>query len=125
VLSDRGLGPAIEALAARAPVPVQVTATPAERLPQPVEAAAYFVVAEALTNVAKYAGATYAVVRVDHLGDRVLVEIRDDGSGGADPAAGSGLRGLTDRLAALDGVLEVESPPGSGTTLRAIIPLGG
>ena len=124
VLSDRGLGPAIEALAARAPVPVEVTGTPAERLPQPVEAAAYFVVAEALTNVAKYAGASHALVRVDHLGDRVLVEVRDDGAGGADPGAGSGLRGLSDRLAALDGALEVESPPGAGTTLRATIPLG-
>ena len=123
VLSDRGLGPAIEALAARAPVPVEIASAPAKRLPQPVEAAAYFVVAEALTNVAKYAHASQARVRVDLLEDRVVVEVTDDGTGGAYPEGGSGLRGLTDRLGALDGSLEVESPPGVGTTLRATIPL--
>jgi hypothetical protein len=91
-------------------------------LPEPVEAAAYFVVAEALTNVVRYADATSAHVAVSRDGDRVLVEVCDDGVGGADPAAGSGLRGLADRVAALDGRLEVRSPPGAGTTVRAVIP---
>jgi signal transduction histidine kinase len=95
---------------------------PAERLPAPVEAAAYFVVAEALTNVAKYAGASSAEVRIGRNGGYAIVEVRDDGVGGADPAVGTGLRGLADRLAALDGRLEVHSPPGHGTTVRAEVP---
>jgi signal transduction histidine kinase len=122
VLSDRGLGAALDALAQRVPLPVEIVAAPAGRLPAPVEAAAYFVVAEALTNVARYAGATHARVSVTHAAGRVLVEVADDGTGGADPANGSGLRGLADRVAALDGRLDVESPPGVGTTVRAIIP---
>jgi signal transduction histidine kinase len=122
VLTDRGLGPALDALAQRMPLPVEIAAAPAGRLPDPVEAAAYFVVAEAITNVARYAGATHARVAVTRDGDRVVVEVADDGVGGADPAAGSGLRGLADRVAALDGRLEVESPPGGGTTVRAVIP---
>jgi signal transduction histidine kinase len=122
VLSDRGLGPALEALASRIPLPVEIAALPGERLPEPIEAAAYFVVAEAITNVARYAGATHAEVRVSRDGDCVVVSVADDGAGGADPAAGSGLRGLADRVAALDGRLEVSSPPGGGTTVRAVIP---
>jgi signal transduction histidine kinase len=122
VLSDRGLGPALEALAARIPLPVEIAALPSERLPAPVEAAAYFVVAEAITNVARYAQATHAEVAVCRDGDHVLVRVTDDGVGGADPAAGSGLRGLADRVAALDGRLEVVSPQGGGTTVRAVIP---
>jgi signal transduction histidine kinase len=122
ILSDRGLGAALEALALRLPLPVEIAAPPARRLPEPVEAAAYFVVAEALTNVVRYADATSARVAVSRDGDRVLVEVCDDGVGGADPAAGSGLRGLADRVAALDGRLEVRSPPGAGTTVRAVIP---
>jgi signal transduction histidine kinase len=122
VLTDRGLGAALEALADRAPVPVEVAAIPPERLPDPVEAAAYFVVAESLTNVAKYARASHAEVRVGRENGVALVEVRDDGVGGADPAAGSGLRGLADRLAALDGRLEIESEPGRGTAVRARIP---
>jgi signal transduction histidine kinase len=122
VLSDRGLGPALDALAQRVPLPVEIVAAPAGRLPEPVEAAAYFVVAEALTNVARYAGASHARVSVTHASGRLLVEIADDGAGGADPAHGTGLRGLADRVAALDGRLDVESPPGIGTTVRAIIP---
>jgi signal transduction histidine kinase len=122
VLSDRGLGAALDALAQRIPLPVEIVAAPAGRLPEPVEAAAYFVVAEALTNVARYAGAGHARVSVTHASGRLLVEVADDGAGGADPAAGSGLRGLADRVAALDGRLDLESSPGVGTTVRAIIP---
>jgi signal transduction histidine kinase len=122
VLTDRGLEPAVQALAARAPVPVDVEAMPTDRLPAAVEAAAYFVVAESLTNVAKYARAEHATVRVGRRDGFAVVEVRDDGVGGADPAAGSGLRGLADRLAALDGRLEVQSPPGGGTVVRANIP---
>jgi signal transduction histidine kinase len=122
VLTDRGLAPAVQALAARAPVPVDVEAMPTDRLPAAVEAAAYFVVAESLTNVAKYAQAEHASVRVGRQDGFAVVEVSDDGVGGADPAAGSGLRGLADRLAALDGRLEVHSPPGGGTVVRANIP---
>jgi signal transduction histidine kinase len=122
VLTDRGLEAALEALADRAPLPVSLDQMPAERLPAPVEAAAYFVVAEALTNVAKYAGASSAEVRIGRNGGYAVVEVRDDGVGGADPAVGTGLRGLADRLAALDGRLEVHSPPGEGTMVRAEVP---
>jgi signal transduction histidine kinase len=122
VLSDRGLGPALEALANRIPLPVELTELPEDRLPAPIEAAAYFVVAESITNVARYANATHAEVSVSRNGDHVLVRVTDDGCGGADPGAGSGLRGLADRVAALDGRLEVTSPPGGGTTVRAVIP---
>jgi signal transduction histidine kinase len=123
VLSDRGLGPAVEALAVRSPLPVRVVEVPEDRLPEPVEAAAYFVVAEALTNVAKYAGASEATVAVRRTNGHAEVEVADDGVGGADPLRGSGLRGLADRLGALDGSLSLDSPPGSGTTLRAEIPV--
>ena len=123
VLTDRGLGAALEALAGRSTVPVELGAVPAERLPPPVEAAAYFVVAEALTNVARYADADRAEISVSGADAAIVVAVSDDGVGGADPAAGSGLRGLADRVAALDGRLEVESPPGEGTTVRATLPL--
>ena len=122
VLSERGLEPALQALATRAPVPVTVQAQ-AERLPEPVETAAYFVVAEALTNVAKYAQATRATVVVRRSNGRVTVEVSDDGVGGADAAHGSGLRGLIDRVAALDGTLSLESPAGHGTRVQAEIPV--
>jgi signal transduction histidine kinase len=122
ILTDRGLAPALEALASRAPVPVEIDAVPDSRMPMPVEAVAYFVVAESLTNMAKYADAEYASVRVLRENGYAVVEIEDNGIGGADPSAGSGLRGLADRLAALDGRLEVDSPPGVGTTVRARIP---
>jgi signal transduction histidine kinase len=122
VLSERGLEPALHALASRAPVPVEVEVG-AERLPEPVESAAYFVVSEALTNVAKYAEASHATVAVTRDNGRVLVEVADDGVGGASAEGGSGLRGLADRVAALDGRLSVESPRGRGTTLRAEIPV--
>jgi signal transduction histidine kinase len=124
VLTDRGLGTALETLANRAPVPVELGALPDERLPEAVELAAYFVVAEALTNVAKYSKASYATVQVERDNGRVLVEVADDGIGGADPDRGTGLRGLADRLAVLEGRLEVESEQGQGTTVRARIPCG-
>ncbi len=123
VLTDRGLPAAVRILASRAPVPVEIAALPDARLPPPIEIAVYFVVAEALTNVAKYARASSAAVAVAVAGGRVRVEVSDDGVGGADVAGGSGLRGLSDRVAALDGRLELVSPMGGGTTLRAEIPL--
>jgi signal transduction histidine kinase len=122
VLSERGLRTAIESLALRAPVPVELESLPSERLPEAIELAAYFVVSEALTNVAKYADATLATVSVERHNGRVVVAVADDGVGGADPARGSGLRGLADRMAVLEGRLEVESEPGRGTTVKASIP---
>jgi signal transduction histidine kinase len=122
VLSEHGLAAALEALAARLPLPVEISALPDERLPEAVEAAVYFVVAEALTNVTRYANATHARVVVSVDLDTFDVRIIDDGIGGADPAKGSGLRGLADRVSALDGRLEVESEPGRGTTVHARIP---
>jgi len=122
VLSDRGLEAALEGLAQRAPLPVELTACPRGRLPDQVESAAYFVVAEALTNVAKYARASRARVNVTHENGGVLVEIADDGVGGADPSRGTGLRGLRDRLAAVDGALEIDSRRDRGTIVRATIP---
>jgi PAS domain S-box-containing protein len=122
VLTDRGLGAAVEALVARSPLPVEAEV---EQLPLPatVEAAAYYVVAEALTNVVKYAQASAAVVRIAKENGVLAVTVGDDGVGGADPSAGSGLRGLADRVAALDGSLSVSSPEGGGTAVRAEIPL--
>ena len=123
VLSARGLDAALEALAERSPVPVAFAATPGEdRLPEAVEAAAYFVVAEALTNVVKYADASKATISVTRRDGTAVVEITDDGVGGADPRRGTGLRGLADRVSALDGSLALESEPGQGTCLRAEIP---
>lgn len=122
VLTDRGLEAALSALAGRAPLPVEVVGTPDQRLPEPVESAAYFVVAEALTNVAKYANASHAEIDVTRRNGIATVEIRDDGVGGADPDAGTGLRGLADRVAALDGKLDVVSPDGGGTIIRAQLP---
>jgi signal transduction histidine kinase len=123
LLADRGLGAALEALAARAPVPVDVTGIPRRRLPPAVEATAYYITAEALTNVAKYAQASSATVVLDADRHRLRVEVRDDGVGGAHPAALGGLHGLSDRVGALDGLFEVHSPPGQGTAVIAEIPL--
>ena len=122
VLSDRGLDTALETLARRAPVPVELHRLPEERLPEAVELAAYFVVAEALTNVAKYASATHATVDVRRLNGKLVVRVADDGVGGADPEVGTGLRGLADRLAVIEGRLEIDSEPGKGTTITAKIP---
>jgi signal transduction histidine kinase len=123
VLTDRGLESALEALTSRAPLPVTLEVESEDRLPGPVESAAYFVVSEALTNVAKYAQATEATVAVRRSNGRVTVDVSDDGVGGADAAGGSGLRGLADRLAALDGTLRLDSPAGHGTWLHAEIPV--
>jgi signal transduction histidine kinase/PAS domain-containing protein len=122
VLTERGLGPALASLADRAPLPVDLD-LPDERLPGPVEAAAYYVVSEALANVAKYARATSVSVRVAQADGRALVEVADDGVGGADPEQGSGLRGLADRVEALEGRLAVASRAGEGTRIHAEIPL--
>jgi signal transduction histidine kinase len=102
---------------------VRVLALPQRRLPEPVEAAAYYLVAEAVTNVTRHARASVATVSVTRTDDRARVEVRDDGAGGAEIGHGSGLRGLADRLQALGGHLELESPPGEGTTLIGTIPL--
>ena len=123
VLTDHGLRAAVEMLADRAPFPVEVERTPERRLPEPVEAAAYFLIAEALTNVAKYARASGARISISASEGSVVVEVSDDGVGGADPATGSGLRGLADRVEALGGSLEVSSPDGAGTSLKAEIPV--
>ncbi len=123
VLTERGLGPALDALAARAPVPVELTAVPDERLALPVEAAMYYVVAESITNVAKYAHASGATVSIDCSNGAATVIVADDGVGGADPAGGSGLRGLAVRVEALNGRLDVASPPGGGTRITAEIPV--
>jgi signal transduction histidine kinase len=122
LLTDRGLDAALAALAARAPLPVEIEGAVGGRLDEPVEIAAYFAVSEALTNVAKYADAGSATVRMCHDGGRLVVEVHDDGRGGARPEDGSGLRGIADRLGALDGRLSVDSPAGEGTRLRAEIP---
>jgi signal transduction histidine kinase len=118
VLADRGLPAAVEALAGRAPMEVGVLVNVEDRPPPVVETAAYFVVAEALTNVAKHAGGAPAQVAVVREDDRLVVEVSDEGPGGADPA-GSGLAGLSHRVEALDGTLTVDSPRGGGTSIRA------
>ena len=123
VLSDFGLEAALDGLAARSPVPVELDSALGERLPGPLEIPLYFTVAEALTNVAKYAGATEIRVRLFHEESSVVAEVSDDGCGGADPSAGSGLLGISDRVGAVDGTLTVTSPPGQGTTVRVEIPL--
>jgi PAS domain S-box-containing protein len=121
-LTDGGLQPALAALAGRSRIPARVVAVPDARFPAAIEAAAYFTVAEALTNAARHAAAKQVEIEVGRLRDHLRVEIRDDGCGGADLNGGSGLRGLADRLAALDGSLYVSSPSGEGTVLRAEIP---
>ena len=122
VLTDRGLDAALEGLAARTPLAVELEPV-GRRLPEPIEAAAYYVVSEAVTNVVKHASATSVKVAVEAVNGHVAIEVADDGIGGADAASGSGLRGLADRLDALEGRLTVESEPGSGTRVLAEIPL--
>jgi signal transduction histidine kinase len=122
VLTDRGLEAALESLAARTPLPVEIEGAHAT-LPAAVEAAAYYVVSEALANVAKYAQASLVKVTVEQVNGCAHVEVSDDGVGGADPGRGSGLRGLADRVASLNGKLAIDSPPGAGTRVRAEIPL--
>jgi PAS domain S-box-containing protein len=123
VLTDKGLPAAVESLASRAPVCIDLHCSLAERLSAPIEAAAYYLVAEALTNVARYADATKATIRLARENGCALVEVVDDGIGGARLDGGSGLRGLKDRIDALDGSLEINSEPGVGTSIRASIPL--
>jgi signal transduction histidine kinase len=124
VLTDRGLDAALSAVAARSPVPVRLSVDVQPRPSLTIESIAYFVVTEALANVAKHADAAQAEVRVERVGDVLRVEVRDNGQGGADPVGGSGLRGLTDRVAGVDGRLTVDSPAGGGTTLIAEVPCG-
>ncbi|WP_203236836.1 sensor histidine kinase [Nocardia panacis] len=124
ILADQGLDGAVAAVAARCTVPTAVRVELDRELPAAVEAAVYFVVTEALTNIARHAGATSAAVEVRTTADGVAVEIRDNGRGGVDPARGTGVAGMLRRLEALDGVLTVDSPPGGPTVLRAVCPCG-
>ncbi|MFI9571320.1 DUF4118 domain-containing protein [Microbispora rosea] len=124
ILSKGGLGPALKMLARRSSVPVDLRVGVRERLPERVEVAVYYIVSESLTNVAKHAHASLVDIDVHATGGRATVVIRDDGTGGADPAKGSGLIGLSDRVQALDGTIEITSPAGHGTTLTAVIPVG-
>jgi signal transduction histidine kinase len=123
VLADRGLAPALETLATRSPLPLLLEGVPEERLETALEAAVYFVVAESLTNAVKHAEASEVHVRMARTSGELTVEIADDGHGGADPAGGSGLRGLADRVEALGGTLAVESRTGAGSVVRARLPL--
>ena len=125
MLTEQGLEAALQVLAARAPLPVELEVRLPERLPESVEATAYYVVSEALANVAKHSNAESTRVYAERAGIRALVEVADDGVGGADPRGGSGLCGLRDRVEALDGTIVVESPPGQGTLVRAELPLRG
>jgi signal transduction histidine kinase len=122
ILADRGLDPALSSLAARVPVPVDLSVRLQEPVPVEVEAAAYFVVSEALANAARHAAATRIAVDVGREGNAVVIEVRDDGSGGAIATTGSGLAGLGERVAALAGVLVVDSPAGGPTVVKAVIP---
>jgi signal transduction histidine kinase len=122
ILEDRGLDAALSAVVARTPVPVTLDVDVAERPPAVVESTAYFVVTEALTNVARHSSATRAAVSIARAGNRVVIEVRDDGVGGADPAQGTGLQGLRDRVTALGGTLHLVSPPGGPTTLLVDLP---
>jgi signal transduction histidine kinase len=123
VLTDEGLGPALETLTRRAPVPVIVSELPSRSLPPEVEAAAYFITAEAMANIAKHARAKAMSITVAPSEDLLVIEISDDGIGGARTPKDGGLAGLLDRIAALDGTLRISSPPGRGTCLHAEIPL--
>jgi signal transduction histidine kinase len=121
---NHGLQAALNSLATRASVPTSVSFESPGRLPEPVELAAYFVACEALANVAKYAHATQATVRVSRRDGMAVLEVADDGVGGADESAGTGLQGLADRAAALGGTLRILSPPGGGTVVTAELPCG-
>jgi signal transduction histidine kinase len=123
ILTEEGIAAAVESLADRSPVPVRIERATQARFPDAVEATAYFVVAECLANVVKYASATRAVVTIEETDGALIVEVADDGIGGADATTGSGLRGLTDRVEAVGGRLTIESPPGRGTVVRAEVPI--
>jgi len=124
VLHDRGLDAALSGIAARAPLPVRMRVTVGERASPAVEAVAYFVVSEALANVAKHAHASVVDVAVERVGDRLRITISDDGCGGADGHRGSGLKGLAQRTRSVDGTLRVDSPAGGPTTIVAVLPCG-
>jgi signal transduction histidine kinase len=122
VLTDRGLTAALDGLVGRSPVPVELDADGCDELPEPVQITLYFIVAEALTNALKHSGCARVTVQVGAEDGAATVEVRDDGVGGTDPNQGSGLRGLADRVSALGGTLEIASPAGRGTTIRARVP---
>ena len=122
ILTDHGLAPALRALTRRAPIPVRLEEVPEERFPEPVEATVYYLVSEALTNAARYAEASAVEVRLTSSNGRLRIEVADDGRGGARAGVGSGLRGLADRVEALSGRFELESPLGAGTVVRAELP---
>lgn len=124
VLTDRGLGAALASVAGRSPVPVDLRVNLPERPPATIEGIAYFIISEALANVAKHANATSAKVSVARTGARLVLEVTDDGDGGADPTKGTGLTGLADRVAAIDGWMHVTSPSGGPTTLTVELPCG-
>jgi signal transduction histidine kinase len=125
VLADRGLRPALVSIAERSTTPVEISCGFEDRLPAPHEAALYFTASEAIANAAKHARATLVEVHLERDDQRVSIEIRDDGVGGVDPNRGTGVRGLADRIEALGGSLVVSSTPGSGTSIRAVVPLPG
>jgi signal transduction histidine kinase len=122
ILTEEGLPAAVESLADRSSIPVRVVADFDGRLPEPIEAIAYFVVSESLANITKYAHASRARVRLSRQNGTLQVEVADDGVGGADASRGTGLRGLEDRVSAVRGTFSVETPPGGGTRVRAEIP---
>jgi signal transduction histidine kinase len=124
ILAEGGLRPALKTLARRSPLPIDLDIQVDRRLPEPVETAAYYTVAEALTNAAKHAHATAADIKVTERDGILYVRVRDNGCGGADFSSGSGLVGLKDRAEALGGHFRVDSPPGVGTTLDITLPLG-
>jgi signal transduction histidine kinase len=123
ILAEGGLSPAVKTLARRSPVPVELELRVQARLPDVIEVAAYYVVSEMLTNVAKHAQASVVHVEVEVIGGALRISVRDDGVGGADPARGSGLVGLKDRVEALGGRISVQSPSGEGTTVDVGLPL--
>jgi signal transduction histidine kinase len=122
VLADRGLAGAVQSLALACPLPIEVDVDVDGRLPAPVESAAYFAVAETIANVVKHSGAGKAWVRLLHANGRLIMQVSDDGRGGADPSRGSGLNGIERRLAAFDGVLVVSSPAGGPTVVTMELP---
>ena len=124
ILSDAGLGPALEALALRSPIPVELEVRTQERFPEPVEIAAYFTASESLANAAKHSQASRITILLACENDRLRLSVRDDGIGGADPGRGSGLVGLRDRVEALGGTLAIETGSGIGTSLSATLPVG-
>ena len=122
VLTEQGLGPALDALADRSAIPVKLSVALDGRLPGEIEATTYFLVSEALTNAARHSGARLVGVCVTKIDAGVRIEVADDGRGGATPTVGGGLQGLADRLAALGARLQVDSPVGGGTRITTVLP---